>query len=47
MHCVWQNTNWTEFMWKSDALVQPFGRARMCQGRLLSRMDALGLKNHD
>ena len=44
MHYVWQNTNWTEFRWKSDALVQPLGRARLCQGRLLSRVDALGLK---
>jgi Fic family protein len=32
MHYVWQNTNWTEFRWKSDALVQPLGRARLCQG---------------
>jgi len=26
MHYVWQNTNWTEFRWKSDALIQPLGR---------------------
>jgi Fic family protein len=44
MHYVWQNTNWTEFSWESDALIQPLGRARLRQGRLLSKADALGLK---
>ncbi len=41
---VWQNTNWTEFTWKSDELVQTLGRTRLCQGGLLSKVDALGLK---
>ena len=44
MHYVWQNTNWTEFSWESDALIQPLGRARLRQGRLLTKVDALGLK---
>ena len=44
MHYVWQHTNWAEFTWNSDALVQPLGRTRLCQGGLLSKVDALGLK---
>ncbi len=44
MRYVWQNTNWTEFSWESDALIQPLGRARLRQGRLLSKVNALGLK---
>ena len=44
MRYVWQNTNWAEFTWNNDALVQPLGRARRCQGGLLSKVDALGLK---
>jgi len=44
MRYVWQNTNWTDFRWESDALIQPLGRARLRQGRLLSKADALGLK---
>ena len=41
---VWQNTNWTEFTWQSDELAQTLGRTRLCQGGLLSKVDALGLK---
>ena len=44
MHYVWQNKNWAEFTWNNNALVQPLGRARQCQGGLLSKVDALGLK---
>ncbi len=44
MPYVWQNTNWTEFTWKSDELAQPLGRTRLRQGGLLSKVDALGLK---
>ena len=44
MRYVWQNTNWTRFKWDNDALVQPLGRTRLCQGRLLSKVDTLGLK---
>ncbi|MBW2680857.1 MAG: DUF4172 domain-containing protein [Deltaproteobacteria bacterium] len=34
MRYVWQNTNWAKFTWNTDALVQPLGRARRCQGGL-------------
>ncbi|MEE8431146.1 MAG: Fic family protein [Candidatus Desulfatibia sp.] len=44
MRYVWQNENWAEFTWNSDPLVKPLGQARMHQGRLLSKVDALGLK---
>jgi Fic family protein len=44
MHYIWQNTNWAQFTWDTDALVQHLGRARRCQGGLLSKIDALGLK---
>jgi len=41
---VWQNENWAEFTWDSDSLINPLGQARIHQGRLLSKVDALGLK---
>jgi len=44
MRYIWQNANWAEFTWDSDALVQPLGRTRLRQGALLSKVDALGLK---
>lgn len=44
MPYMWQNTNWAEFTWNSDELVQPLGRTRLRQGGLLSKVDALGLK---
>jgi len=44
MRYIWQNTNWAQFTWDSDALVQPLGRTRLRQGALLSKVDALGLK---
>ena len=44
MRYVWQHTNWAAFTWNNDVLVQPLGRARLCQGGLLSKVDALGLK---
>jgi len=44
MSYVWQKTNWAEFTWKDNQLVRPLGRARLRQGGLLSKMDALGLK---
>ena len=44
MPYVWQNTNWTEFTWKSDELAQPLGRTRLRQGGLPSKVDVLGLK---
>ena len=44
MRYVWQNKNWAEFTWNNNALVQPLGRARQCQGSLLSKVDVLGLK---
>jgi len=44
MHYIWQNTNWEQFTWDTDALVHHLGRARRCQGGLLSKIDALGLK---
>lgn len=44
MRYVWQNANWAEFTWDNDALVKPLGQARIHQGRLLSKVEALGLK---
>ena len=44
MRYVWHNTNWAEFTWNNDVLVQPLGRTRLRQGGLLSKVDALGLK---
>ena len=44
MRYIWQNKNWTEFWWNNGVLVRQLGRARLRQGKLLSKVDALGLK---
>lgn len=45
MHYIWQNTNWTDFRWDNEALVRLIGRLRLRQGRLLSKLEVLGLKS--
>jgi Fic family protein len=40
---VWQHPNWPEFTWQSDLLLDAVSRARLCQGKLLSKVNALGM----
>jgi Fic family protein len=40
----WQQANWPDFSWDSDALLQPLGRARQAQGRLLAEAEPFDLE---
>jgi hypothetical protein len=41
-HYIWQRPAWPDFKWQSDLLLAPLGRARLRQGKLLSKALALG-----
>lgn len=41
-HYIWQKSNWPKLRWQSDRLLDPLGRARLRQGKLLSQAAALG-----
>lgn len=43
MRYIWQRDNWADFRWQSSLLLQPIGKARLCQGKLLSKVRALGM----
>jgi len=40
---IWQRSEWPQLTWDTDALISPLGACRLLQGKLLSRMEALGL----
>jgi Fic family protein len=42
MKYIWQNRDWTDFSWQSDALLPLLGEARQTQGRILARARSLG-----
>ena len=39
---IWEQGDWPRFRWNAEALIAPLGEARLKQGRLLGRMQALG-----
>lgn len=39
---IWQNKNWKNFSWNSDALLPLLGKTRQTQGKILVRLKALG-----
>ncbi len=41
---IWEQRNWWQFSWDSEALLKPLAQARKVQGQLLAKADALGLK---
>lgn len=43
MKYTWQYDNWPHFTWKSDPLLPLISRARLGQGKLISRISGLGL----
>ena len=43
MEYIWQHNNWTDFRWQSKLLLHPLGKVRFCQGKLLSKVRALGM----
>ena len=43
MRYIWQHFNWPNFNWQSDQLLDALGKARLNQGKLLSKVSALGM----
>jgi Fic family protein len=43
MRYIWQRSNWPNFTWQSDQLLDALGKARFNQGKLLSKVSALGM----
>ncbi len=41
MKYIWQYKNWPHFEWQSSNLLDLLGKARLCQGRLLTRIKSL------
>lgn len=44
MRYIWQHADWSNFTWQSDQLLDAVGKARFSQGKLLSKVNALGMK---
>lgn len=43
MTYIWERKNWPDFTWENDKLISLLGKARLAQGKLLSKVGALGL----
>jgi Fic family protein len=41
---IWQLPVWPDLLWDSDTLLQPLGRTRQAQGRLLAKAEYFGLE---
>jgi Fic family protein len=41
---IWQHTHWPKLTWKSEALLPAISKARLAQGKLLTKVTSLGLK---
>lgn len=44
MPYIWQHDSWPEFEWQDDRLIHAIGQARLAQGKLLSKVQALGVE---
>ena len=44
MPYIWQHDSWPEFSRQDDRLIQAIGQARLAQGKLLSKVQALGIE---
>ena len=40
---IWEDKNWTDFLWSSEKILHLLGQARQTQGKILSRVKALGV----
>lgn len=40
---IWERTDWTRFTWDSGRIIAPLGECRLLQGKLLSKVTALGI----
>jgi len=43
MTYIWERKNWPAFRWENDKLIGLLGKARLAQGKLLSKVSALGM----
>jgi Fic family protein len=41
---IWQHKQWPGFTWDSEALLSPLGECRLLQGKLLAKLETMGLK---
>ena len=41
MKYIWELKNWPDFKWDNDKLINTLGRARLAQGKLLSKISSL------
>ena len=44
MSYIWEHKNWPNFIWQNDKLINILSQARLAQGKLLSKVGALGLE---
>ena len=44
MRYIWQHADWSNFTWQSDQLLDAVSKARFSQGKLLSKVNSLGMK---
>ncbi len=45
MKYVWQHTHWPKLTWQSEALLPAISKARLAQGKLLTKVTSLGFKH--
>jgi Fic family protein len=41
---IWQHENWPKLGWKSEPLLSLISKARLAQGKLLTKVESLGFK---
>ncbi|MFH1416583.1 MAG: Fic family protein [Elusimicrobiota bacterium] len=46
MSYIWESKAWPDFKWQNDRLINILSRARLMQGKLLSKISALGLDHN-
>jgi Fic family protein len=44
MPYIWEHDSWPEFSWQDDRLIHAIGQARLAQGKLLSKVQTLGIE---
>lgn len=47
MRYIWEHNNWPNVTWQSDPLIGPLGKARLAQGRLLSKINTLRIDQNN
>ncbi|MBL7068868.1 MAG: Fic family protein [Candidatus Omnitrophica bacterium] len=47
MNYIWKQSGWPHFRWQSERLINKLSRARFLQGKLLSKVQSLGLDHSE